>query len=82
MKEILAAGGKTGTIKGWITTPEGEPFLFAKSGTHRHTFNLSGLLITRKGNLLLFSWMNNHFLDRNTVERKMKIFLQRLYFQL
>lgn len=53
------AGGKSGTLKKWY---KGEkPYVYAKSGTLSNNYNLSGYLITKKGKVLIFSSMNNHF---------------------
>lgn len=39
--------------------------VFAKSGTLSNNYNLSGYIITKKSNVYLFSFMNNHFLTGN-----------------
>ena len=55
----LATGGKSGTLKNMFT--EGEPFVFAKSGSMSGVYNLSGYLIGASGKKYAFSYMSNHF---------------------
>ena len=52
--------GKTGTLKSYKTM-NGEPFIYAKSGTVGNNYSLSGYLITKSGETLIFSFMNNHY---------------------
>lgn len=63
LKAIFPAGGKSGNIKAWYGSDRGEPFVFAKSGTLRNQHCLSGYLVTRKGNVLIFSFMHNQFME-------------------
>lgn len=57
---IFPMWGPTGTVEKW-EDPGTEPFLFAKSGSFGNNYNLSGYIKTKKGRLLIFSFMNNHF---------------------
>jgi D-alanyl-D-alanine carboxypeptidase/D-alanyl-D-alanine-endopeptidase (penicillin-binding protein 4) len=66
---ILANGGKSGTVKNMFKT-DGEPFVFAKSGSLSGVYNLSGYLITKKGKTILFSLMNNNFTKPTSQVRK------------
>lgn len=59
MKTMFPAAGMTGTLKYGFKLKNGKPYVFAKSGSLRNTYCLSGFLLTRSGNILLFSWMNN-----------------------
>lgn len=58
--DLFPMRGAHGTVKKW-EDPTTEPFLFAKSGSLRNNFNLSGYLKTKSGKLLIFSFMNNQF---------------------
>jgi D-alanyl-D-alanine carboxypeptidase/D-alanyl-D-alanine-endopeptidase (penicillin-binding protein 4) len=61
VKSIFPAGGQSGTILQDYKGIGGQPYIWAKSGRLRHVYCLSGILITRSGHVLLFSWMNNLF---------------------
>ena len=77
LKTMFPAGGKSGTLRDLFKSDDDQAYIFAKSGTLRHTYCLSGLLITRDGRVLLFSWMNNHFNhDSSDIKMSMDIFLK------
>lgn len=66
--ELLAIGGKAGTIENWYSPRDGGPaYVFAKTGTLSNNHCLSGYIITEKGNKLLFSFMNNHYVGSSSV---------------
>lgn len=50
--------------------PASQPYLYAKSGSMTGVYNLSGYLLTRKGNLLIFSMMHNNFTQSVAQVRK------------
>lgn len=60
IQKYFAAGGESGTIKNFYQIGEA-PFVYAKTGTLRNNHNLSGYLISEKGNWYVFSIMVNHF---------------------
>lgn len=79
VKTIFPAGGISGTVADSFRSDDGIPFVFAKSGSLRNVYCLSGILITRKGKVLLFSWMNNQFPgDSTDVRKSMEIFLNHI----
>ena len=57
-----------------------KPFIFAKPGSVMNNYNLSGFLITKKGTLLIFSYMNNHFnMPTYEVKKDIESELKRIY---
>ncbi|MDR1876250.1 MAG: D-alanyl-D-alanine carboxypeptidase [Flavobacteriaceae bacterium] len=60
---LFPAGGINGTLK---NSYKGDtPYVFAKTGSIKHVYNLSGYLKTRSGKVLSFSFMNNNFQHSN-----------------
>ncbi len=62
---LFPVGGVSGSLKNWYkgnTTP----YIYAKSGTLGNNYNLSGYLITNSGKTLIFSFMNNHFIQKTS----------------
>ena len=71
-------GGKTGTIRNWYANDP--PFVYAKTGSLSNNHCLSGYLITKKGNVLIFSYMNNHYqISSNEIKLKMQRHLREIY---
>lgn len=58
---LFLAGGMSGTVAGWYRGPDGKPFVFAKGGSMSGVQCLSGYLLTKKGKVLIFSFMHNNF---------------------
>jgi len=65
---LLATGGKNGTIKNWYK--KDKPFIFGKTGSLSNNHCLSGYLITKRGKVLIFSYMNSNFVQSTNVIRK------------
>jgi len=57
--KLLPANGKTGTLKNWDSLKM--PYIYAKSGSLRNNYSLSGYLKTKSGKLMIFSFMNNNY---------------------
>lgn len=58
---MMPAGGKSGTLRNAYPKTD-NPFVFGKTGSLSNNHNQSGYVITKKGRLLVFSFMNNSFL--------------------
>jgi len=63
----FAITSESGTLKNWNENKN--PYIFAKTGSLSNNYNLSGYLITKKGTVLIFSYMNNHY-QKSTSEIK------------
>ncbi len=57
--KVLPALGQSGTLKDM--SPTNKPFVYAKSGSFSNNYNLSGFLVTKRGKVLSFAFMNNNF---------------------
>ena len=57
-----------------------KPFVYAKSGSLSNNYNLSGYIQTKKGNRYIFSFMNNHFLEKSkTIKQEIEKTLLLIY---
>ncbi len=75
---FFPVGGKSGTLKNWYAGNP-RPYIFAKSGSLSNNYNLSGYLVTNKGETLIFSFMNNHFRKpTNEIKKQMQMFFELL----
>jgi len=70
-------GGVDGTLK---NNYPGQSYILAKSGSLSNNYNLSGYLRTKKGELLIFSYMTNHFKGKSIQRKKeIAVFLKKLH---
>ena len=75
---LLATGGVNGTIRKWYFAEE--PYIFGKTGSLSNNHCLSGFLITKKGKVLIFSFMNsNYTVSTNVIRRNMQSILYKIY---
>lgn len=61
LHSMMPIGGVAGTIKNAYKTDNGQPFVWAKTGSLSNNHNQSGYIVTRKGRRFAFSFMNNNF---------------------
>jgi D-alanyl-D-alanine carboxypeptidase/D-alanyl-D-alanine-endopeptidase (penicillin-binding protein 4) len=59
---LLPAGGVSGTLRNAYQTDNGQPFVWAKTGTLQNVHLQGGFFVTRKGKKYMYSFMNNNFL--------------------
>ncbi|MFK7810688.1 MAG: D-alanyl-D-alanine carboxypeptidase/D-alanyl-D-alanine-endopeptidase [Saprospiraceae bacterium] len=77
--ELFPAGGKTGTLENWFTDYK-QPFVFAKTGSMRHIFCLSGYLTTESGKTLAFSFMQNNYVgSTKNLKKEIEKILQHIH---
>jgi D-alanyl-D-alanine carboxypeptidase/D-alanyl-D-alanine-endopeptidase (penicillin-binding protein 4) len=75
---LLATGGVNGTIRKWYLADR--PYIFGKTGSLSNNHCLSGFLLTRKGKVLIFSFMNSNYVaSGNAIRRNMEGILQSIY---
>jgi D-alanyl-D-alanine carboxypeptidase/D-alanyl-D-alanine-endopeptidase (penicillin-binding protein 4) len=67
--KLLAAGGQSGTLKNGYQADV--PFVFGKTGSLSNNQTLSGFVVTRRGTVLIFSFMNANFIAPTNQIRKM-----------
>jgi D-alanyl-D-alanine carboxypeptidase/D-alanyl-D-alanine-endopeptidase (penicillin-binding protein 4) len=67
--DLLPAGGKSGTLRNAYPKTD-QPFVFGKTGSLSNNHNQSGYVVTKKGRVLIFSFMNNSFVLPTAEVRK------------
>ncbi len=66
---FFPAGGVDGTLKTVYNLDQGEPFIFAKTGTINSVHCQSGYIVTRSGKHFAFSFLNNNYIVPTSVIR-------------
>ena len=66
---MMPAGGKSGTLKKAYPKTD-TPFVYGKTGTLSNVHNQSGYVLTRKGKIYLYSFMNNNYVQPTAEIRK------------
>lgn len=66
--DMLPAGGKSGTLKNAYPKTN-EPFVFGKTGSLTGVHNQSGFVLTKKGKIYTYSFMNNNFVNLTAAVR-------------
>lgn len=75
---FFAVGGESGTLKNWYAGTNG-PYVYAKTGTVNNVHTLSGYLLTKSGEVLIFSFMNNSYTtSTNKIKEHMQAMLEYL----
>ena len=59
LEAYLAVGGKSGTLKNSFQAAQ--PYIFAKTGSMSHSYNLAGMVKTKSGKTYAFAFMNSNF---------------------
>ncbi|MEL4307834.1 D-alanyl-D-alanine carboxypeptidase/D-alanyl-D-alanine-endopeptidase [Joostella sp. CR20] len=67
--DMFPTGGETGTIKSYFKGNP-KPYIHAKTGTLSNNYCLSGYLETKSGEVLIFSFMNNHYRGGSSAVKK------------
>jgi serine-type D-Ala-D-Ala carboxypeptidase/endopeptidase (penicillin-binding protein 4) len=76
---IFPSGGVNGTIKSNYRNGD-SPYIFAKTGTLRNNHCLSGYLLTKKGKMLIFSFMHNNYTGYlSSLRKEMEGILKQVY---
>ena len=58
--DMLPAGGKSGTLRNAYPKTD-KPFVFGKTGSLSNVHNQSGYVLTKKGKVYMYAFMNNNF---------------------
>ena len=70
--------GKSEVLKDGSSKDE-FPYIFAKTGSLGNNYNLSGYILTKTNKVLIFSFMNNHFMHSNAkIKEQMQLIFKDL----
>lgn len=70
LHRLLPAGGVSGTLKNAYETDNGQPFVWAKTGTLSNVHLQGGFFVTREGKKYIYSFINNNFMIPSADIRK------------
>ncbi|SNR39631.1 D-alanyl-D-alanine carboxypeptidase/D-alanyl-D-alanine-endopeptidase [Hymenobacter mucosus] len=71
--DLLAAGGRQGTLRRTTYRDARGPWLWGKTGTLTNNHNLCGYVRTKSGRIVAFSFMNNnHVAETSTIRKEME----------
>lgn len=62
--DLLPKNGENGSLQKWY--PFQTTYLYAKTGSLSNNHSICGFIKTKKGKLLIFSYMNNNFMDKSS----------------
>lgn len=81
LKQMMAIGGVDGTIRNYYKPKPGEqPYVFGKTGTLSNNHDLTGIIETKSGRNLFFSFMNNNYPSGSIpVKKEMEKVLRLIY---
>ncbi|MBG6234871.1 D-alanyl-D-alanine carboxypeptidase/D-alanyl-D-alanine-endopeptidase (penicillin-binding protein 4) [Pedobacter sp. CAN_A7] len=66
---MLPAGGQSGTLRNAYPRTD-KPFVYGKTGTLSNTHNQSGYVLTKKGKIYIYAFLNNNFVQTTATVRK------------
>jgi len=76
--DLLPHNGTGGSLQKWY--PSETTYIFAKTGSLSNNHSICGFLRTKKGNLLVFSYMNNNYLEKSSdIRSEMNKKLKEIY---
>jgi len=76
--KLIPAGGVSGTLENWYKSDH--PYIYGKTGTLSNNHCLSGFIVTKSGNTLVFSFMNNNYrYSSSTIKYEMESILKEVY---
>jgi D-alanyl-D-alanine carboxypeptidase/D-alanyl-D-alanine-endopeptidase (penicillin-binding protein 4) len=76
--DLLPKNGKNGRLQKWY--PFETTYLYAKTGSVSNNHSLCGFIKTKKGSLLIFSYMNNNYMENSSdIRATMNNNLQYIY---
>jgi D-alanyl-D-alanine carboxypeptidase/D-alanyl-D-alanine-endopeptidase (penicillin-binding protein 4) len=59
---MLPAGGQSGTLRNAYPKTD-KPYVYGKTGTLSNTHNQSGYILTKKGKIYIYAFLNNNFVQ-------------------